>query len=129
MGNLGARLEQGVEAVVNVIVHHRNVTPSQALEAHCRDRVARAVEPFAEQVDRVEVVLVDLNGARKGPGHACRVFLRLTGGGAVMFASKDRDFYRASSRAATGAGHRLARVLAKSRARTHQRFVPPLDAA
>jgi ribosome-associated translation inhibitor RaiA len=118
-----------VEALVNVIIHHRNVTPSKALEAHCRDRVARAVEPFAERVDRVQVVLVDLNGARKGPGHACRVFVRLAGGGAVMFASRDRDFYRASSQAVSGAGRHLARVLAKSRARTHERFAPPLGAA
>lgn len=114
---------------MNVIIHHRNVTPSKALEAHCRARVARAVESFAERVDRVEVVLVDLNGTRKGPGHACRVFVRLTAGGAVMFASQDRDFYRASSRAATGAGRHLARVLAKARARSHERFELPLGAA
>jgi ribosome-associated translation inhibitor RaiA len=118
-----------MEAVVNVIIRHRNVSHSNALEAHCRDRVARAVESFAERVERVEVVLVDLNGTRKGPGHACRVFVRLAAGGAVMFVSKDRDFYRASSRAATGAGRHLARALAKSRRRSHQRFESPSGAA
>ena len=123
------RARRSDEASVDVIIHHRNVTPSKALEAHCRDRVARAVEPFAGRVDRVEVVLVDLNGPRKGPGHACRVFLRLTAGGALMFASQDRDFYRASSRAVTGMGRHLARVIAKSRARIHERFGPPQGAA
>ena len=123
------RVERVMEVVVNVIIRHRNVTHSEALEAHCRQRVARAVEPFAGRVERVEVVLVDLNGPRKGPGHACRVFVRLAAGGGVMFASEDRDFYVASSRAATGAGRHLARVLAKSRTRSHQRFEPPRGAA
>ena len=109
---------------MNVIIHHRNVTPSKALEAHCRERVARAVESFAGRVDRVEVVLVDLNGPRKGPAHACRVFVRLAAGGALMFASQDRDFYRASRRAVTGMGRHLARAVAKSRARVHERFEP-----
>jgi hypothetical protein len=118
-----------MEAVVNVIIRHRNVTHSDSLDAHCRDSVARAVEPFAGLVERVEVVLVDKNGPRKGPGHACQVFVRLVAGGAVMFASEDRDFYVASRRAATGAGRHLARVLAKSRTRSHLRFVPPLDVA
>jgi ribosome-associated translation inhibitor RaiA len=122
-------VEQMTEAVVNVIIRHRNVTHSDALEAHCRESVARAVEPFAGVVERVEVVLVDKNGTRKGPGHACQVFLRLVAGGAVMFASEDRDFYVASRRAATGAGRHLARVLAKSRTRSHLRCVPPLDVA
>jgi hypothetical protein len=117
-----------MEAVVNVIIRHRNVTHSEALDAHCRDSVARAVEPFAGRVERVEVVLMDQNGPRKGPGHACQVFVRLTAGGAVMFASEDRDFYVASRRAATGAGRHLARVLAKSRTRS-QRFEPPRDVA
>jgi hypothetical protein len=117
-------LDEFVEVIVDVIIHHRNVTPSRALEAHCRERIARAVDPFAGRVERVEVVLVDLNGPRKGLGQACRVFVRLATGGGLMFASKDRDFYRASSRAVTGMGRHLARVLAKSRTRVHQRFAP-----
>jgi hypothetical protein len=118
-----------MEVVVNVIIRHRNVAHSEALDAHCRDSVARAVEPFAGRVERVEVVLMDQNGPRKGPGHACQVFVRLIAGGAVMFASEDRDFYVASRRAATGAGRHLARVLAKSRTHSHQRFEPPRHAA
>jgi hypothetical protein len=53
------------------------------------------------------------------------VFLRLSSGGALIFASEDRDFYRASSRAVTGIGRHLARVLAKTRTHHHDRFVPP----
>ncbi|HEX6240610.1 MAG TPA: HPF/RaiA family ribosome-associated protein [Polyangiales bacterium] len=114
---------------MNVIIRHRNVSPSKALDAHCRDHVARAVKPFAQGIDSVEVVLADLNGPRKGPGHACRVLIRLTAGGEVMFVSKDSDFYRASHRAATGAGRHLARVIDKARTRSHERFEPPNGAA
>jgi hypothetical protein len=75
------------------------------------------VQPFADQIGRVELVMVDVNGPRKGLGQACRVFVELTHGGRLMFASSARDFYSAASRATFGAGRRLARVLERARAR------------
>lgn len=104
---------------MNIIIRGRNVPLSQSLEDHCRERVRRAVRRFAEQVARVEVVLVDLNGPRNAPAQACRVFVTLDSGGRLMFESSDRDFYLAVSRATSGAGRHLARVLSKWR--THLR--------
>lgn len=107
---------------MNVIIRSQRVPISQELEQHCRERIARAVQPFEEQVDHLEVVLVDLNGPRNSPGQACRVFVTLTGGARVLFESRERDFYLAASHAIHGAGRHLARVIARARARTHRRL-------
>jgi len=111
---------------VNVIIRSQRVPISQALEEHCRARIARAVQPFVEQLERVELVFVDLNGPRNAPAQSCRVFVVLSGGARVMFESSQRDFYLAASRATLGAGRHLARVIARSRER--MRRLEPLIA-
>ena len=113
------RIEAEVRTV-NVIIRSQHVPISPALEEHCRERIARAVHPFVEQLDRVELVFVDLNGPRNAPAQACRVFVALNGGARVLFESRQRDFYLAASRAIFGAGRHLARAVARSRARTHR---------
>jgi putative sigma-54 modulation protein len=106
---------------MQIIVRSPNVPVSQALEEHCQARARRAVEPFAEQIGRVEIVMVDVNGPKKGLGQVCRVFVELTHGGQLIFVSGARDFYSAVSRATFGAGRRLARVLARARDRAQPR--------
>jgi len=106
---------------MQVIVRSPNVPVSKALEEHCQSHVRRAVQPFAEQIGRVEVVMVDVNGPKKGLGQVCRVFVEFTHGGLMIFASSARDFYSAVSRATFGAGRRVARVLARARARAGAR--------
>ena len=107
---------------MQIIVRSPNVPVSKALEEHCKSRVQRAVQPFAEQIGRVEVIMVDVNGPKKGLGQVCRVFVELTHGGHLMFASRARDFYSAASRATFGTGRRLARVLSRARARAQPRI-------
>ena len=109
---------------MDVIIRSRSVPVSKALQEHCQERAQRAIQPFAQQVDRVELVLVDLNGPKKGLGQACRVFVKLSRGGSVMFATSGRDFYAAASQATFGAGRHLARTLAKARTRTHVPVAP-----
>jgi len=112
---------------VNVIViRSQRVHVSQALEEHARERIARAIQPFAEQLERVELVFVDLNGPRNSPGQSCRVFLAMRDGARVIFESSQRDFYLAASRATVGAGRHLARLVARSHA---WRQRPPLAVA
>jgi putative sigma-54 modulation protein len=110
---------------VQVIIRSPNVPVSKALAEHCHSRVHRAVEPFADQIGRVELVMVDVNGPKKGLGQVCRVFVELTHGGRLMFASRARDFYSAASRATFGAGRRLARVLERARAHPQARVQAP----
>lgn len=109
---------------MNVVIRSQRVPISPQLEEHCRERIARAVQPFKQQLDRVELVLVDLNGPRNSPGQACRVFVALTGGGRVLYESRQKDFYLAASRATDGAGKHLARTLARSRTRAQRGAVP-----
>lgn len=114
---------------MNVVIRSQHVPLSSALVQHCRARIWRAMQPFTGHVTRVEMVLLDENGPKKGPAHVCRAFLELASGERVMFESSTRDFYQAATRTAAGAGRRLARVLDRTRTHAQGRRVEPLDAA
>jgi ribosomal subunit interface protein len=113
---------------VNIVIRSQGVPISQALHAHCRERVERVLRPFAPQVAEVGLVLVDLNGPRRSPAQTCRLSVELTSGDRVRFASSARDYYQAAGRAATGAGRHVTRLIQRRRMHVHERFTP-LDAA
>jgi putative sigma-54 modulation protein len=113
---------------VNTNIRSHHVSVSRALESHCRERVERALSPFAGRVRRVEVVLADVNGPRRGPGHVCRMFVDLTDGATLIFATASHDFYRAVTATAAGLSRQLAKTLERKTSRSHERFLP-LDVA
>lgn len=113
---------------MHIIIRGRNVPVSDTLEKLCRERVRRAVEPFAERVVRVEVVLVGAGALPAYPAYGCRAFITLDSGQKLMFATSDRNHVRALARATFGAGRHLARKVDKRR--TAARLgIGPLDAA
>lgn len=106
---------------MNIVVRGHKVPVSEGLGEHCVARADRALQPFAGRVTRVEMVLVDVNGPRKGLGQECRLSVEVAGAARIFFRSRGRDYYEASSRAAHGAGKQLARLLERKRAEAHTR--------
>jgi regulator of nucleoside diphosphate kinase len=101
---------------------------SEALRNHCTRRVTRALSRFAAHVERVEVVLVDLNGPKGGRAQACNLFVALVDGSRVTLQRRESDFYLAAGQAASRAGHLVARMTARARTRARlgtRRSSPP----
>jgi ribosome-associated translation inhibitor RaiA len=97
---------------------HTSLHHSSPLHTHIERSLARAIRPFAPDVDRVEVWLSDANGRKHGPADKLvRVVLTLARGGHLVAAAASDDFYASASRAATRARHGLARRRGSVRAR------------
>ena len=100
---------------MQIDIRGQNVAISGSLAAHCLDRLDRALRPFSTRVERVQVVFVQLNGLRKGPGRACRATVHLSTGNPLRFESRSEDYYQAASETIAGISSRLPRELARRR--------------
>ena len=109
---------------MNIVIRSQRVAISEALSAHCRARVERALRPFASQVAYVELVLVDEDGPRQGVGQTCRVSVEMKSGARIRFESSATSYYESAGQAAAGAGRHVTRWVQRRRAVTHERFWP-----
>jgi ribosome-associated translation inhibitor RaiA len=104
---------------------HTTLQRSSPLLSHIEMRLARAVRPFAAEVDRAEVWLADTNGRKQGPSDKLvRVVLRLSRGGRVVVTAASDDFYAGVARAAARARAMLARRIQTGRERHVNRRIP-----
>jgi ribosomal subunit interface protein len=100
---------------VQIIIRGQNVPVSDALVAHCIERVSRGFRPFSSRISRVQFVLVDLNGPKHGVGHACRATVDLSHGGHVRYEGRAADFYQALSQTVAGIARPIQRALVRRR--------------
>jgi ribosome-associated translation inhibitor RaiA len=114
---------------VQIFIRGQNVPVSDALNAHCGVCAHRALRPFSSRISQVQFVFVDLNGAKPGLGHACRVAIDLVGGGQVRYESRGPDYYHSASRAIVGAARNVQRVLQRRRSHAAVGDSTPLPAA
>lgn len=98
------------------------VTPR--LLDHIDRRLGFALARFGSRIARVVIALEDLNGPRGGIDKACRIVVRLKGGGEVVASVEDVDWEVAIDRATTRVGHTVGRDV--SRARDTRRIRPAL---
>ncbi len=103
---------------MHITVRGKAVQLSDALRNHCMSRVARALSRFAAHVERVEVVLVDLNGPKGGRAQACNLFVALVDGSRVTLQHRESDFYLAAGEAASRVGVLVARMTDRARTRS-----------
>jgi ribosomal subunit interface protein len=103
---------------VNIELRTRGFSLTPALRAYVERRLEFALDRYAERVARVRVVVSDVNGPRGGEDKACRIEIRLRGGGSVRSTEVDGDAYAAVGTAAHRAARALARALQRERAAT-----------
>jgi ribosomal subunit interface protein len=103
---------------VNIELRTRGFSLTPALRAYVERRVELALDRHAERIAWVRVVVSDVNGPRGGEDKACRVEIRLRGGGAVRAAAVDGDAYAAVGAAVHRVARGLARALQRERATT-----------
>jgi putative sigma-54 modulation protein len=74
-------------------------------------RVEFALERFEEQIERVWIALVDINGTRGGNDKQCRVVINLNPSGSVQVDHVADSIESAASQAIERASHSVARTV------------------
>lgn len=93
---------------------------TEALRDYTQKRLAYALSHGQQQIQRVQVRLIDVNGPRGGVDKRCQVDVRLKGLPPIVLEDIESDLYMAIDRAVERVGRTLARRLDKQR-----RFVTP----
>ncbi|HKP56875.1 MAG TPA: HPF/RaiA family ribosome-associated protein [Polyangiales bacterium] len=109
---------------MQIDIRGQNVPVSGSLAAHCLDRLDRALRPFSSRIRSVQIVFVDLNGPRNGPGQACRATVELVNGGRVRFSSRTEDYYQAAAQTIAGIVRPIQRALTRERDVRHSPTLP-----
>lgn len=82
---------------------------SPALEEHVHNKIGKALEPVAVRVQKVAVMLEDMNGLSKAPGMRCHVTVKCKGEEPLVIDEVDEDMYQAIAKA----GNRIKNVVSK----------------
>ena len=78
---------------MQLTIASRNTDLTLAIQDHVRDRLTAALDQHAERVQRVTVLLEDVNGPRGGFDQVCRVAVYLTNGQTLRLERRGLDLY------------------------------------
>lgn len=95
----------------------RNTDLTQTIRQHVQDRLTAALDQHASRVQRVNVLLEDVNGPRGGVDQVCRVAVYLTNGRIFHLERKGIDLYANVSLVADKVKRRVGRQVGKLRSR------------
>lgn len=95
------------------IVDRRDHMSEQERE-FARRRLLFALSRFDTKIDRVSLVVSDVNGPRGGIDKACRVTVKLRRSGGVNVKCEHAEMNACVARAAERAGRAVARAIAKT---------------
>ena len=107
---------------MNIRVRARAMTVSEALRFHVEHRIAFALGRFERFVDRVEVLLQDVNGPRGGEDKVCRIEVRSPRGEFVAAEAVDSDPKRAIDHASARISRTVARLAARFKPKLGRSF-------
>jgi putative sigma-54 modulation protein len=102
-----------------ITVRGHGVPLSEALEEHCRRRLAFALGRHADRISHVHVRLSDVNGPRGGTDIRCRVLAELDGLGAVVVHALTDDAYASVDLAASKVAAAIARRIGRAQRARH----------
>ncbi len=100
----------------------RGLTPTDELRAHVSRRLEFALDRFEEDLRRVSVLVIDVNGPRGGVDKRCRIELVSSRCGTIVVHRDSGDVLSAISDACDLARRTLARELAAKRAHRRERI-------
>ena len=106
---------------MNLEIRARGVELSDDLKEHIDRSFRFAITRFGERIQRVRVVLHDVNGPRGGEDIHCKVRVNLVGPGEVIVDEISLDPFVAVARASERVSQSIARRLARKNARRRGR--------
>lgn len=98
-------------------ISSRSTDLTHAIQQHVRERLTAALDQHADRVQRVTVLLEDVNGPRGGIDQVCRVAVYLTNGQTLHLERRGLDLYANVSLVADKVKRRVGRQIAKLRGR------------
>jgi putative sigma-54 modulation protein len=98
---------------VNIDIRTKNLELTPSLKNHIQRRLAFALGAREDQIQRVQVMLSDVNGPRGGEDKRCRVLIRLRGLKDIVIEDCQSEMRTAIDRTAARASQTLARKLMK----------------
>lgn len=100
----------------------RGLTPTDELRAHVSRRLDFALDRFEEDLRRVSVLVIDVNGPRGGVDKRCRIELVSSRCGTLVVHRDSGDVLSAISEACELARHTLARELDAKKSHRRERL-------
>ncbi len=100
---------------LDIAIRAKSIGLTEALDDHCRRRLAFALGRFRARIGTVTVVLADVNGPRGGIDKCCSIRVSLRYGGFVVISANDASMYAAVDAAADRICRALKRELEKAR--------------
>jgi ribosomal subunit interface protein len=98
---------------VNIDIRTKNLELTPSLKNHIQRRLGFALGAREDQIQRVQVMLSDVNGPRGGEDKRCRVLIRLRGLKDIVIEDCQSELRTAIDRTAARASQTLARKLMK----------------
>jgi len=99
---------------MHISIVHRNGTLTDSTREFAERRLLFALSRFAPRVDRVSVVIDDVNGPRGGVDKSCRVQVYLERLGMVTATFTDTELEPALARAADRIGRAVTRTVERN---------------
>jgi ribosome-associated translation inhibitor RaiA len=92
---------------MEIAVRTRHILPNQNLQAHVARKVENAVNRLKDRIDRISVLLSDVNGPRGGADKLCQMTAYVRGIGTVLITAVGSDLFGAVANAAERLGYRI----------------------
>jgi len=112
---------------MRITIQANGFTMTHALRAYTEQRLASALGWARARMQRLVVLLSDINGPRGGVDKRCKIQVQLGGGRAVVIEDTEADLYAAIDRAAERADRALVRQVERSRDFARERIPAQLD--
>ena len=101
---------------------------TEALSAFTKKQVRKALKTRVDHILSAQIGLSDINGPRGGIDKCCRLRVQIPGTSSIVISDTSEDMYtaisRATSRASTSVGRRLARLRGQKRGQQIQSPLP-----
>lgn len=92
---------------MKIVVRTRDLFSNEDLQNRIERKVKNAVDRFKDRIDRISVLLSDVNGPRGGVDKICQMTADVRGIGTVFITAVGSDLLAAVANAAERLGYRI----------------------
>jgi ribosome-associated translation inhibitor RaiA len=104
---------------MKVDIRAKNIDLSPTLREYIQRRIGFALGARETQIQKIQVMLSDINGPKGGSDKRCRILLRLSGLKDIVIEDVQSELRVAIDRAASRASHTVSRRLTKWHGKQH----------
>lgn len=102
---------------MHIQIRARHFSLTETLKSHVRKRIENALNAGADQIQRIQVRLSDINGLRGGVDKRCLIQVGLTRHTEIIIADTHSDLYAAIGQATARLSKMLSRRLEQLRSK------------